>query len=52
MLFRILAALCFAVAALMAFGWFVDQDVPRAVGVIAAGLLSLVLSSVPVGPVA
>lgn len=50
--FRIIAGVCFAVAALMAFGWIVAEDTGRAVGLIAAGLLSLVLSTIPVGPVA
>ena len=50
--FKILAGVMFAVAVLMGFGWLVDQDTGRAVGLIAAGLLSLVLSTVPVGPVA
>lgn len=50
--FKILAGACFTLAVLMGFGWFVDVDVHRAVGLIAAGLLALVLSTVPVGPVA
>ena len=51
MAFRILAGVLFALAFLMAFGWLVSEDVARATGLIAAGLLSLVLSSIPVGPV-
>lgn len=50
--FRILAAVLFALALLMGFGWLVDQDVARAVGLTAAGLLALTLSTIPVGPVA
>ena len=50
--FRILAGVLFAFAFLMAFGWIVSEDVARAVGLIAAGLLALLLSSVPIGPVA
>ena len=52
MAFRVLAGVLFALAILMGFGWLVDQDVARSVGLIAAGLLSLVLSTVPIGPVA
>lgn len=52
MAFRILAGVMFTIAILMGFGWLVDQDVARAAGLIAAGLLCLVLSTVPVGPVA
>lgn len=47
-----MAGVMFVLATLMAFGWIVTEDVHRAVGLIAAGLLSLVLSTVPVGPVA
>lgn len=50
--FRVFACVLFAVAAFMGFGWFVDQDVARAVGLVAAGLLCFTLSTVPVGPVA
>lgn len=50
--FRVLAGVLFALGVLFGFGWLVDQDVSRAVGVVAAGLLCLVLSTVPVGPVA
>lgn len=50
--FRILAGVMFVLATLMAFGWLVAEDTSRAVGLIAAGLLCLVLSTVPVGPVA
>lgn len=52
MAFRVLAGVMFTLAILMGFGWLLDQDVARAVGLIAAGLLALVLSTVPVGPVA
>lgn len=51
-MFRFLAGFMFAVAILMGEGWLVAQDVPRAIGLVAAGLLCLVLSTVPVGPVA
>ena len=50
--FRILAGIMFGLAVLMGFGWLLDQDVARSCGLIAAGLLCLVLSTVPVGPVA
>lgn len=50
--FRIIAGVCFILSVLMAFGWLVSQDTSRAVGLIAAGLLALVLSTVPVGPAA
>ena len=50
--FRILAGACFILSALMAFGWLVSQDTARAVGLIAAGLLALVISTIPVGSVA
>lgn len=52
MAFRVLAGVMFVLAILMAFGWLVAEDASRAVGLIAAGLLCLVLSTVPVGPVA
>lgn len=52
MAFRIFAGVLFALGILFAFGWLVSEDVARAVGVIAAGLLCLVLSTVPIGPVA
>lgn len=52
MAFRILAGVLFVLAALMAFGWIVAEDVPRAIGLIAAGLLACLLSTVPIGPVA
>lgn len=52
MAFRVFAGVLFAMAALFAFGWILPDDVPRAVGCVAAGLLSLVLSTVPIGPVA
>lgn len=51
MAFRIFAGVLFALAVLMGFGWLFDQDVARAVGLMAAGMLMLVLSTVPVGPV-
>jgi hypothetical protein len=50
--FRVLAGVLFAMGALFAFGWILPDDVARGVGCIAAGLLMLVLSTVPVGPVA
>lgn len=50
--FRILAGVMFVLAILMSFGWLVSEDTSRAIGLIAAGLLALVLSTVPVGPVA
>lgn len=50
--FRILAGVMFVLAILMAEGWLVSQDVSRAVGLIAAGLLACLLSTVPIGPVA
>lgn len=50
MAFRVLAAACFILAGLMAFGWLVSEDTARAIGLIAAGLLALVLSTIPVTP--
>lgn len=51
-MFRILAGVLFTLAGLMAMGWLVSQDLHRAVGLIAAGLLCLVLSTVPIKSVA
>jgi hypothetical protein len=51
MALRILAAVLFALAILMAFGWLVSEDTARAVGLVAAGMLACVLSTIPVGPV-
>ena len=51
MAFRVLAGVMFALSALMGLGWIVAEDVHRAVGLTAAGMLCLVLSTVPVGPV-
>ena len=50
--FRIVAGVCFILSGLMSFGWIVSQDTSRAVGLIAAGLLALVLSTIPVGSAA
>jgi hypothetical protein len=51
MAFRVLAGVLFVLGILFAFGWILTEDVARAVGVIAAGLLCLVLSTVPIGTV-
>lgn len=51
MAFRILAGVLFALAALMAFGWLVAENTSNALGLIAAGLLAMVLSTIPYGPV-
>lgn len=52
MAFRVLAGVMFALGILMGFGWLLDQDTGRAIGLACAGLLCLVLSTVPTGPVA
>ena len=49
--FRILSAVLFTLAALMGFGWLMDQDVARAVGLVAAGLLCFTLSTIAIRPV-
>jgi hypothetical protein len=51
MAFRIFAGVLFVLAILMGFGWLLDQDSARATGLVAAGMLTLLLSSVPIGPV-
>jgi len=48
---RIIAGIMFAAAICLGFGWFVSEDVARAVGLVAAGMLALVISTVPIGPV-
>ena len=52
MAFRILAGVMFVLAILMGFGWLMHEDVGRAVGLVAAGMLCMLLSTVPIGPVA
>ena len=52
MAFRIFAGVLFALAVGFGFGWVLPTDTARAIGCVAAGLLMLVLSTVPVGPVA
>jgi hypothetical protein len=48
---RCIAAFLFALAMLVAFGWWVEPNAAHAVGLIAAGLLSFTLSTIPVGRV-
>lgn len=51
MTFARLVALGFFIAsALLAFGWFVAQNLAHAVGLIAAGLALELLSGVPIVP--
>lgn len=52
MAFRVLAAVFAVFGILWAFGWFLPTDPAKAVGMVAATLLALILSSVPIGPVA
>jgi hypothetical protein len=49
-LLRVLAAVLFLLAALAAFGWLLDQSIERAVGLVALGLLSWVVSTFPPPP--
>lgn len=49
--FRVFAAVLFALALLMGFGWLMDQDVARAVGLVAGGLLCFTLSTIAIRPV-
>jgi hypothetical protein len=49
-LLRVLAAVLFLLAALAAFGWLLDQSVERAIGLVALGLLSWVVSTFPPVP--
>ena len=49
--FRVFACILFAFAGAMAFGWWVDQDMARAVGLVAAGLLCFTLSTISIKPV-
>jgi len=49
--FRILAGVFAAFGILWAFGWFLPTDPARAVGMVAATLLALIISTVPTGPV-
>lgn len=50
--FRILAGVFAVLGVGWAFGWVLPEDTGKAVGMVAATLLALVLSSIPVGPVA
>lgn len=52
MAFRVLAGVMFTLGIGWAFGWLLPHDPSRAIGMVCAGLLCLVLSTVPVGPVA
>jgi uncharacterized membrane protein YphA (DoxX/SURF4 family) len=49
-LLRVLAAVLFLLAGLTAFGWLLDQSVERAIGLLALGLLSWVVSTFPPVP--
>jgi hypothetical protein len=52
MMFRILAGV-FAVFGIgWGFGLFLPTDAAKAVGMVAAALLALIVSTVPIGPVA
>jgi len=52
MMFRVLAGVCAVLGIGWAFGWVLPKNVSDAVGMIAATLLALILSTVPIGPVA
>ena len=49
--FRILAGVFSVLGILWAFGWLLPEDPARAVGMVAATLLALIVSTVPIGPV-
>lgn len=48
--FRIFAGVLFALAVGFGFGWVLPTDTARAIGCVGAGLLMLVLSTVPIVP--
>ena len=50
--FRILAGVFAVFGVLWAFGWLLPEDPSRAIGMVAATLLALILSTVPIGTVA
>lgn len=52
MAFRIFAGVFAVFGILWGFGWFLPTDPAKAVGMVAATLLALILSSIPIGPVA
>jgi hypothetical protein len=51
MAFRVLAGVFAVFGVLWGFGWLLPEDTARAVGMVAATLLALVVSTVPIGPV-
>lgn len=52
MIFARVVAACFMVLAMfVAFGWHTDESAAHAVGLVAAGLLAFVLSTIPAGRV-
>jgi uncharacterized membrane protein YbhN (UPF0104 family) len=49
-LLRVLAAVFFLLAVLVACGWLLDQSIARATGLVALGLLAWVVSTFPPVP--
>lgn len=52
MAFRIFAGVFAALGACWGFGWILPQNTHDAIGMVALTLLALIVSTVPVGPVA
>ena len=51
MAFKVFAGVLCVLGVGWAFGWVLPEDTGKAVGMVAAALLCLILSTVPVGPV-
>lgn len=48
---RVVACVFAVLAVFAAFGWLLNENVPHAVGFVAAAVLAFVLSTIPVGRV-
>lgn len=48
---RVVSCVLLVLGILLAFGWITEQNPSHAVGMVAAGLLAFVLSTIPVGRV-